>query len=68
MFSDTVNILLKDALSIPGYIFCQVTPYLNCLIIDLEEKAAPGFEPGNNGFADHRLATWLCRLNESDYN
>jgi hypothetical protein len=27
---------------------------------DLE--AAPGFEPGNNGFADRCLTTWLCRL------
>ena len=26
---------------------------------DLE--AAPGFEPGNNGFAVRRLTTWLCR-------
>ena len=24
-------------------------------------KAAPGFEPGNSGFADRRLTTWLCR-------
>ena len=35
---------------------------------DLEEdvmaegaKAAPGFEPGNGGFADLCLTTWLCR-------
>ena len=27
-------------------------------------EAAPGFEPGNRGFADPRLTTWLCRLNE----
>src|SRR6516162_11901169 len=27
--------------------------------VDLE--AAPGFEPGNKGFADPRLTTWLCR-------
>src|SRR5262249_22419993 len=27
---------------------------------DLE--AAPGLEPGNNGFAIRRLTTWLCRL------
>ena len=27
-------------------------------------EAAPGFEPGNKGFADPRLTTWLCRLNE----
>ena len=25
-------------------------------------EAAPGIEPGNNGFAIHRLTTWLCRL------
>src|SRR5881296_3240534 len=25
-------------------------------------EAAPGFEPGNKGFADPRLTTWLCRL------
>ena len=24
-------------------------------------KAAPGFEPGNGGFADLCLTTWLCR-------
>jgi hypothetical protein len=29
-------------------------------ILDLE--AAPGFEPGNRGFADRCLTTWLCRL------
>ena len=28
-------------------------------ILDLE--AAPGFEPGNRGFADRCLTTWLCR-------
>ncbi len=27
-------------------------------------KAAPGFEPGNGGFADLCLTTWLCRLTE----
>ena len=27
-------------------------------------EAAPGFEPGNKGFADPRLTTWLCRLEE----
>ena len=25
-------------------------------------EAAIGFEPMNNGFADRRLTTWLCRL------
>jgi hypothetical protein len=25
-------------------------------------EATPGFEPGNSGFADRRLTTWLCRL------
>jgi hypothetical protein len=24
-------------------------------------EAASGFEPENNGFADRRLTTWLCR-------
>ena len=24
-------------------------------------EAAPGFEPGNKGFADPRLTAWLCR-------
>ncbi len=24
-------------------------------------KAAPGFEPGDKGFADLCLTTWLCR-------
>ena len=24
-------------------------------------EAAPGFEPGNSGFADRCLTTWLCR-------
>ena len=24
-------------------------------------EAAGGFEPPNNGFADRRLTTWLCR-------
>lgn len=27
-----------------------------------ELEAAPGFEPGNKGFAGLRLTTWLCRL------
>src|SRR5467141_104949 len=31
---------------------------------DQELEAAPGFEPGNKGFADPRLTTWLCRLEE----
>ncbi len=25
-------------------------------------EATPGFEPGNQGFADPCLTTWLCRL------
>ena len=25
-------------------------------------EATPGFEPGNEGFADLGLTTWLCRL------
>ena len=25
-------------------------------------EAAPGFEPGNRGFADRCLTAWLCRL------
>ena len=25
-------------------------------------EAAPGFEPGNKGFAGLCLTTWLCRL------
>ena len=28
-----------------------------------EKEAAPGLEPGNRGFADLCLTTWLCRLN-----
>ena len=28
-------------------------------------EAPPGFEPGNKGFADLCLTTWLCRHNES---
>lgn len=24
-------------------------------------EAAPGFEPGDNSFADCRLSSWLCR-------
>ena len=27
-------------------------------------EATPGFEPGNQGFADPCLTTWLCRLTE----
>ena len=27
----------------------------------VELEAAPGFEPGDNGFAIRRLTTWLCR-------
>ncbi len=27
----------------------------------LHMEATPGFEPGNQGFADPRLTTWLCR-------
>ena len=26
-------------------------------------EATPGFEPGNEGFADLCLTTWLCRRN-----
>ena len=33
-------------------------------ILDLE--AAPGFEPGNRGFADRCLTTWLCRHKKND--
>jgi hypothetical protein len=29
-------------------------------------EAATGFEPVNNGFADRRLTTWLCRLLERE--
>ena len=29
-------------------------------------EAASGFEPENNGFADRRLTTWLCRLLERE--
>ena len=25
-------------------------------------EVTPGFEPGNQGFADPCLTTWLCRL------
>jgi hypothetical protein len=28
-------------------------------IADMGKEAPPGFEPGNNGFADRRLTTWL---------
>src|SRR5689334_3663035 len=28
-------------------------------------EAAPGLEPGNNGFAIRRLTTWLCRRKEA---
>ena len=31
----------------------------NGVVIFME--ATPGFEPGNQGFADPRLTTWLCR-------
>ena len=27
-------------------------------------EVTPGFEPGNQGFADPCLTTWLCRLTE----
>ena len=27
----------------------------------MRAEAAPGFEPGNGGFADLCLTTWLCR-------
>src|SRR5688500_15743572 len=29
-------------------------------------EAAPGIEPGNNGFAIRRLTTWLCRRCEPE--
>jgi hypothetical protein len=32
------------------------------LIAILFMEAAPGFEPGNRGFADRCLTAWLCRL------
>ena len=30
--------------------------------LDIKMEAAPGFEPGYEGFADPCLTTWLCRL------
>jgi len=30
--------------------------------LDITMEAAPGFEPGYEGFADPCLTTWLCRL------
>jgi hypothetical protein len=30
--------------------------------LDIQMEAAPGFEPGYEGFADPCLTTWLCRL------
>lgn len=30
--------------------------------VDTRMEAAPGFEPGYEGFADPCLTTWLCRL------
>ena len=30
--------------------------------LDTKMEAAPGFEPGYEGFADPCLTTWLCRL------
>ena len=32
------------------------------------QKAAPGFEPGNKGFADLCLTTWLWRPNKKAGN
>ena len=29
-------------------------------------EVTPGFEPGNQGFADPRLTTWLCHHIEKD--
>ena len=29
-------------------------------------EVTPGFEPGNQGFADPRLTTWLCHHFEKD--
>jgi hypothetical protein len=31
-------------------------------LLSIMMEAAGGFEPPNNGFADHSLATWVCRL------
>ena len=30
-------------------------------------EATPGFEPGNQGFADPRLTTWLCHRREKPH-
>ena len=40
------------------------TRCLNHLTIPTILEATPGFEPGNKGFADLCLTTWLCRLKE----
>ncbi len=34
---------------------------------DMGEEAPPGFEPGNNGFADRRLTTWLRSQHVESY-
>ena len=41
------------------------TRCLNHLTIPTILEATPGFEPGNKGFADLCLTTWLCRLDGS---